>query len=73
MPLAERNGVITEIDKRGYKNRYFQLADWKSRKETENLGLSININVQQFSMPGFDKALEENLNKANICRSLLTL
>lgn len=73
MPLAERNGVITQINNWVLSSAIKQIAEWKQHEATRHLSLAININAQHFSTPGFAEALEQQLSEAGIDRSLLTL
>ncbi len=73
MPLAERNGVITQINDWVLDTAIRRICEWKISPETAFLSLAININAQQFSTHGFAASLQKKLSTADIDPSLLIL
>ena len=73
MPLAEKSGLINEINDWVLKQAIERLASWRDNKQLSHLSLSVNLSVQQFSLAGFPERLEELLEASDIDPARLTL
>ena len=73
MPVAEKSGLITEINEWVVKQAIARLASWRDNRQLRHLSLSVNLSVQQFSLPGFPERLKELVEASNIDPARLTL
>jgi diguanylate cyclase (GGDEF)-like protein/PAS domain S-box-containing protein len=73
VPVAERTGLIVEINNWVIDKAISLLGAWKDDPVMCHLGLAVNVGVQQFSTANFAADLEAKLFKSGIDRSLLTI
>lgn len=73
MPAAEKSGLITEINEWVLHQAIERLASWQKNPQLRHLSLSVNLSVQQFSLPGFAENLKALLEKSEVDPSRLTL
>ena len=73
VPLAEKSGLIMEINDWVLNEAVRTLARWKERPGMEKLSLSVNISVQQFRSDEFVPSLCRRLAAAGVDPRLLTL
>lgn len=70
---AEKTGQIIEIDRWVIENTCKYLSVYNNEENEELRHVSINISPQSFYLTGFDKYLEECINKYNIDPSRISL
>ena len=73
VPMAEKTGLIMEINEWVLTNAISTLARWGRNPEMAGLNLSVNLSVQQFRLPEFVETMKQRIAKAGIDASRLTL
>jgi len=73
MPIAEKSGLINEINEWVLKQAIERLVSWRDNRRLSHLSLSINLSVQQFSLPGFPDRLKAQVDAAKIDPTRLIL
>ena len=73
MPVAEKSGLLTEINEWVLNQAIARLASWQKDKRLSHLSLSVNLSVQQFSLTGFPERLKELVEASGIDPDRLTL
>ncbi|MEZ5870593.1 MAG: EAL domain-containing protein [Nitratireductor sp.] len=73
VPMAEKTGLILEINEWVLNNAITTLSRWATIPAMSRLYLSVNLSVQQFRLPGFVSTMKARIAEAGIDASLLTL
>jgi EAL domain-containing protein (putative c-di-GMP-specific phosphodiesterase class I) len=73
VPIAEMTGAISEINHWVFAESMAVLSRWRKASHLKELGLSLNVSVQQFRSPDFPERLAEILKASGIDGTRLTL
>lgn len=73
VPMAEKSGLIMEINDWVLGEAVDTLARWKNEPGMQHMSLAVNVSVQQFRSDSFVPALRERLAAAGIDPRLLKL
>ncbi|MFZ1815316.1 MAG: EAL domain-containing protein [Rhizobiaceae bacterium] len=73
VPMAEKTGLIMEINEWVLENAIKTLARWSAVPALSGISLSVNLSVQQFRSPNFVARLADQIEKSGINATLLTL
>ncbi|MEZ5792334.1 MAG: EAL domain-containing protein [Nitratireductor sp.] len=73
VPMAEKTGLIMDINEWVLTNAITTLSRWAGKPEMAQLNLSVNLSVQQFRLPEFVDKMKARIGEAGIDAKRLTL
>ncbi len=73
IPAAEESALILEIGGWVLETACRQLSVWRSREQTRNLSIAVNVSAQQFKLPDFVDRVAGLLRAHDVVASLLKL
>jgi EAL domain-containing protein (putative c-di-GMP-specific phosphodiesterase class I) len=73
VPIAERSGLVVDLDLWVLETALTQLAEWATSPSMEHLGLAVNVSGRSLLDPGFVDQFSEVLAGAEVDPTLLTL
>lgn len=73
IPVAEMNGLILDIGEWALDQAVVTLTEWSRRPSMREIGLAVNISVQQFRSAAFVEEVRRRIAQSGIDPQLLTL
>ena len=73
VPIAERSGLVVDLDLWVLETALAQLAEWSGHASMQQLGLAVNVSGRSLLDPGFVEQFSEVLASAQVDPSLLTI
>ncbi len=73
VPIAERSGLVVDLDLWVLETALAQLAEWSGYASMQQLGLAVNVSGRSLLDPGFVEQFSEVLASAQVDPNLLTI
>lgn len=73
IPLAEENGMITDIGGWVLETACARLAEWRGKPATAHLSVAINVSARQFNQDGFVSQVRELIRRHGVDPAKLKL